>query len=73
MKVADLRKEFGNKFKKKIRTKIITYNEEYVHFLENKLLSLLTKENTVICPNCKEECTPISLGLMCDKCAYDKL
>lgn len=26
-----------------------------------------------VCPNCDEMCTPIPLGFMCDKCAYDKL
>ena len=30
-------------------------------------------EATVICPNCDEECLPITLGLMCNKCGYDKL
>ena len=27
----------------------------------------------VICPNCDEECEPISMGRMCNKCFYDKL
>lgn len=44
-KKEDLRKEFGNITGNKIRVENITYNPDYVHYLENKLVKLLSISN----------------------------
>jgi len=38
-----------------------------------KNLTIPVAVNPVICPNCEEECEPIPLGQMCNKCYYDKM
>ena len=40
---------------------------------ENNHPKLEAYTNNKICPNCNEECNPIPIGLMCNKCVYDKL
>ena len=41
MKTAELRREFANKYSEKIRTELTTYNPDYVHFLEDKIVKLV--------------------------------
>jgi len=52
-----------------------TVISDYVYWLEAQIQALRIHEvvNPVICPNCKEECEPIPLGQMCNKCYYDKM
>jgi hypothetical protein len=49
--------------------------KDTVRATEKVVKNLTTPDvsNSVICPNCDEECEPIPLGLMCNKCYYDKL
>jgi len=52
-----------------------TRAKDYVIWLEKRIeaLTIPVVVNPVICPNCDEECEPIPLGLMCNKCYYDKM
>lgn len=38
-----------------------------------KLFAIPDVVKPVICHNCNKECEPIPLGLMCNKCYYDKM
>lgn len=54
------------------RYAIVAAMEEYAE-RQLKNCNIQRVVNPVICPNCNEECEPIPLGQMCNKCFYDKM
>ena len=49
---------------------MVGFAEDVVNNLD---IPVVSQRSELVCPNCDEECKPISLGWMCNKCHYDKL
>ena len=52
----------------------VSYLEDWIIDAMIEFKELKELDESEVCPNCEEECMPISIGgRMCNKCYYDKL